>query len=321
MLYQPVNHSTWSEGQDRPFGTYERRWQHQVRCVDMDRDALQQPGCRMAILGFACDEGVRRNWGRPGAKEGPDAIRKVLGRFAWHQDNTCGFIDAGNVYCPDEDLQTAQQELRQRVARLLSAGYFTVLIGGGHEVAWGHYLGIADHTGEKSIGIINIDAHFDLRKPDKRGGNSGTSFFQIADQSERNHRDFKYLCLGIQKQSNSQELFRTASKYRTDWIASDGVALHNIGELQARLSQFLENVDWIYLSLCLDVFSAAYAPGVSAPNPAGLSPDVVAALYQYILQSGKVISTDIAELNPKYDLDERTARLAATMIFDVAASL
>lgn len=318
IRYRPSVPDVWREGNERPYGDLERKWRHQVRCIDMDVNTPEPQECRIALLGFACDEGVRRNWGRIGAREGPEALRKALGQLSWHCGNDDGVTDAGDVFCPDGDLHASQLELKRRVSHLLSVGYLPVLIGGGHEIAWGHYLGITDFASEMRIGIINIDAHFDLRKPDENGGNSGTSFFQIAEYCQRHESDLAYLCVGVEKRSNSKELFRTAALHGAEWIAADRTNMGNIETLQAEIDRFIARVDRVYLTLCLDALNAACAPGVSAPNPIGLSPEIVAALYRHIFKSGKAISTDIAELSPSHDIDRRTARLAAAMVFQIA---
>ena len=68
-------------------------------------------------------------------------------------------------------------------ARPSDAGQFPVVLGGGHEVAFGTYLGLARisrsaHPGDR-IGILNLDAHFDLRPGPVPS--SGTPFRQIAE--------------------------------------------------------------------------------------------------------------------------------------------
>ena len=73
-------------------------------------------------------------------------------------------------------------------------------------------------------------------------------------------------------------------------------------------------MDHLYLTIDLDGFSSAYAPGVSAPSPLGFSPNIVEKVVELIVGSGKLISTDIVELNPVFDLDASTARLAGRLV-------
>ena len=81
------------------------------------------------------------------------------------------------------------------------------------------------------------------------------------------------------------------------------------------LDEFIAQNDCIYLTICSDVFSSAFAPGVSAPQPFGLHPEIGLKLIKHIAGSKKVISFDIAEVLPRFDEDNRTAKLAAIIIF------
>lgn len=91
-------------------------------------------------MGFACDEGVKRNAGRPGAAGAPDALRKALANMASHQGHE-RLVDLGNWVAPTPDLEGAQQALRDAVSRCLRAGMRTLVLGGGHETAFGHGAG------------------------------------------------------------------------------------------------------------------------------------------------------------------------------------
>ena len=77
----------------------------------------------------------------------------------------------------------------------------------------------------------------------------------------------------------------------------------------------------IHLSICCDVFNSANAPGVSAPQPFGLEPEMVLSFVKQILRSGKVISFDISEVSPRFDHDDNTAKLAAVIIYAVLNTL
>ena len=88
-------------------------------------------------------------------------------------------------------------------------------------------------------------------------------------------------------------------------------------DIKKQIDEFISKNDQIYLTLCSDVFSAAYAPGVSASQPFGMHPEMVLLLLKHITNSGKVISFDIAEVSPRFDEDNRTAKLAAITIFAV----
>ncbi len=268
-----------------------------------------------ALLGYACDEGVRRNLGRTGAQDGPDHIRKMLAKTANHLDDQTQIIDTGDIICPDHNLENAQEELSKTVEKLLDLGQFPVLLGGGHDIAYGHYRGIKSFLNQKrpgqSIGIINMDAHFDLRLTEN-GANSGTPFYQIARESEPGK--FHYLALGIQRHSNARSLFETAESVGANYILNEDLTQWSFEKASQVIEDFLAKVDKIYLSVDLDGFSSSIAPGVSAPSPFGITIEIGMEIIKLIGRSEKLISIDIAEINPVYDTDDRTARLAAGLI-------
>ncbi|MCB1135745.1 MAG: arginase family protein, partial [Chlamydiia bacterium] len=81
-----------------------------------------------------------------------------------------------------------------------------------------------------------------------------------------------------------------------------------------RIDRFLDRCEQVYISICLDVFAGQVAPGVSAPQPFGLSPWHVLPLLDHVLASGKACALDVVELCPRLDEDNRTARLGAALI-------
>ena len=113
------------------------------------------------------------------------------------------------------------------------------------------------------------------------------------------------------------ELFNTAKSYDVQWEYGSEISHHRIQRTQKLLDEFLKKVDYIYISICMDVFHASYAPGVSSINSLGLNPEITIELINYILASNKTICIDIAEVNPKFDIDDRTAKLASVLISNI----
>ncbi|MBE8715446.1 formimidoylglutamase [Sphingobacterium hungaricum] len=286
------------------------RWHQQIELLDL-RDFPEKLDDAYVILGFKSDEGVRRNLGRPGAIEGPDALREILANLPVH--HTKKIVDAGNVVCLNKNLEEAQEYLSIAVAKIRSAGAFPIVIGGGHEVTYGHYKGLK-RLSDKTLGVINFDAHFDLRATVNDAATSGTGFYQIAADVGR--ADFHYLALGIQEISNTKALFNQAKALGVEYILQSDLTSEYLLSNQIKLEHFLEKVDEVYLTIDLDAFVAAFAPGVSALAFQGIIPDYAFyKLLKFIYEHPKLVSMDIAELNPGYDIDHRTAKLAADLIF------
>src|SRR4051812_2118906 len=181
-MHNPPDMSLWTGRDDTAAeGPDALRWWQCVKPWSPDAP----PG--VVLIGFACDEGVRRNGGRVGARDGPRALRKALANLAWHQEHPV--YDAGDVECVGEAMEAAQTQLADRVHFAIADGHLPLVIGGGHEAAWGTFQGIVTAHPADRIGVINIDAHFDLRTDDP--GNSGTPFNHMAKWCEANRKSFR----------------------------------------------------------------------------------------------------------------------------------
>lgn len=265
------------------------------------------------ITGFKSDEGIRRNLGRVGAREAPDEIRKVLAGVSYPLDSETTVVDTGNVTCEKRDLEGAQAALARRVESLLNKRYTPIILGGGHETFYGHFTGVRQFAGkEASIGMINIDAHFDLRKDSQPS--SGTMFQQIL--SEDSHA--AYLCLGIQELANTKELFDEADKHAVTYISEESI--RDFDYTFRTIDQFAEQHDYIVVTLCTDSLLSTAAPGVSAPSPFGLEAKLVKNLLRYLASKEKMVSFDISEVNPAVDVAGQTTRLAAYLVAEVMRS-
>lgn len=302
------------------------RWFQIIKCLDLEKNDLHiadHKNKNIALLGFACDEGVRRNKGRAGAAKGPRSLRQALSNLTDHFPGQTQLVDMGDIVCQNENMEAAQSELAFFMKNILDKNYFPILMGGGHEIAYGHFKGIANHQNsfsQKKIGIINLDAHFDVRSF-QAAGNSGTPFLQIAEECEKLNVPFNYMALGIQPASNTKMLFQTAERLNVNFLTVKDLFTNSRDNIKLYLNDFISAKDYIYLTICLDVFAAPFAPGVSAPAANGLYPDVVFFLIDHIFASQKVISCDIAELNPEYDIDNRTAKLAAALVYNVVEGI
>ena len=264
----------------------------------------------IGLIGYVCDEGVKRNQGRIGARKGPKSVRNKLGKLPIHF-NTKKIIDFGDVICLDTYLEDCQKALSKAISKLIKQNVLPIAIGGGHDIAYANFNGIKDaikNISKNKIGIINFDAHFDLRAVETVP-NSGTPFNQILSENE----NVNYFVIGIQQQSNTKELFEIAEKKNVSYVSNFECETFN-KTLKSKLKTFIKEVDYLYITIDLDGFSSAYAPGVSAPSPLGFTPHFAYKVLAFLFESKKVISCDIAELNPDFDIDEHTAGLAAKLI-------
>lgn len=318
--YKPTDDTTWQGRVDSESNFDAFRWHQWIKNIDLrDENLVPFTGkLGFAFIGFCCDEGVRRNRGRIGAANGPLSIRKEMANLPCCFTEEVKLFDAGNVFCENITLEESQAILSKAIDKILSLNLFPIVLGGGHETTFGHYNGVLSHlskdTPKPNIGIINFDAHFDLR-PYPNGGSSGTMFRQIADICEERDLNYSYLCMGVQKHSNTVDLFKTADKLGAEYILARDISNGDMWSVLEKLDRFIKHQDHIYITICSDVFTSAFAPGVSATQSLGLDPEKVLKFIKYILRSDKVVSFDIAEVSPRFDQDNTTANLAAVIIF------
>ena len=282
-----------------------RRWHHVVRPFDADVDN------GAVLIGFPCDVGVARNGGRIGAADGPAALRAALANLP-HLDEP-ELSDFGDACRAGDTLEAAQEKLGEAVARVLQQGALPVALGGGHEIAWGTFQGIAAAQKHARLLIVNLDAHFDLREA--RQGNSGTPFRQIHDWCVSHGRPFEYRVLGISRYANTRALLDRAQAFGVRYWLDEALQTESaLAVAAAALGAEFANFDAVYLTVCLDVLAGAVAPGVSAPGVLGVPLSHIERLIDLVAGSGKLIAADIAEFNPNHDRDGMTARVAARIV-------
>ena len=272
-------------------------------------------------MGCASDVGIGRNRGRRGAAAAPAQIRAAAANLPALFGERLELVDAGDLSPRGEDLEGFEESLATLLAAIVEAGDFPIALGGGHEIAFGVFEGL--RAGLKAAGrggppgIVNFDAHFDLRpEGEGEGGlSSGNMFRRIARLCQERGEEFSYRVVGIQRSSNTESLFRLAEHL--------GVEYHLAREYEGRGSELLVDQvrHWssgpqpLQVSLCFDVIAAAHAPAVSAPQPFGMEPRFVLEALRALAASGRVCGLDIAEISPRFDRDDRTSRLAAVLLF------
>lgn len=282
-------------------------WHEKIKVSSIEN--LEINNVDIGLVGYVSDEGVKRNLGRIGARKGPESVRNKLGKLPIHFQNK-NVADFGDIICVYENLEDCQTAFSKIISKLITNNVLPIAIGGGHDIAFANFNGIKDalkNSTKNKIGIINFDAHFDLRKVEKLP-NSGTPFYQILSEN----KNASYFAIGIQQQSNIKELFEVAAQNNVSYVTNLECETFST-TLKNKLTSFIEKVDYLYITIDLDGFSSAYAPGVSAPSPLGFSPKFVYQVLTFLFQSKKVISCDIAELNPDFDVDNSTANLAVRL--------
>ena len=324
--------SLWT-GRVEPFETQRARYWYQLaQPYDFDK-----AGQRVGLVGFACDQGVRRNQGRIGARAAPPLLKSTFASLpvikeiqdSFEGKLTTLMADAGDIECEDNDefaeqiLEQAQQRYADVITSVIKQGSLAIGLGGGHAIAYGSFLGLwqamqtapSDQDKIKAqtvIGIINFDAHLDIRASDV--ATSGTPFRQIAEHLQAFNQPFHYCCIGVSRLSNTAALFDRADDLGVQIISDEDCNHKKWKKLASQITHFIEQVDIIYLTIDMDCMPASVVPGVSAPAAYGINLGFVERAVKLIMSSGKVKIADIAEINPTYDIDNRSCKVAARLL-------
>lgn len=245
----------------------------------------------VAILGMPDDTGVRLNNGRPGAKEGPSAIRRALARMGVDRPATFDWpvvYDAGDVPPAGDDLDETHRRVSAASAALARAGLLPVGLGGGHDLTFAFVRGVIGGLppGDRPITGCYLDAHLDVRET--KG--SGMPFRRLVEECGVS----KLLLEGFEPTANSRDHY--------EWFKAHG------GE--SSLIEAAPDSPY-FASLDLDAIDASHAPGVSAMNPWGLEPPIMKYWIETVAGHPNLRCFDIMELSPPHDDRDRTARLAA----------
>lgn len=252
-------------------------------------------GCRVALLGLPDDTGVRMNHGRAGAAGGPAAFRAALARYGAADAGLPAVFDAGDIV-PGAALDETHARVTAAAAALLDFGLFPIAVGGGHDLTFPFVRAVAQK--HPRLAGVYFDAHLDVRET----AGSGMAFRQLVEEC-----GVRALHLhGFRPLVNSRE--------HLAWFKAHGGKIHSD---RARAA-------WpagrhLFVSFDLDVLDAAHAPGVSAANPAGWTVREAETWVRACGADERVRCFDLMELNPAYDPDGRTARVAAHLFLTFLA--
>ncbi|MBL8155148.1 MAG: formimidoylglutamase, partial [Anaerolineae bacterium] len=261
----------------------------------------------VVILGCPQDEGVRRNGGRIGAALAPTEIRRCFYKLTVNGVETLRLFDLGNtlIQATLEETHRLQQEI---VARVIADGKMLIVLGGGNDCSYPDCSGLAQAVGR--VLAFNVDAHYDVRAD--AVCNSGTPYRQLLESGSVEPDDFYEV--GSQPFANSPIYGR--------YLQDKGAHIIPLKTLRAsgNIRQPFEAIlnphpaSAIFWGLDMDVVRAADAPGVSAPNPVGMSGEELCEIAAVAGRATRSRLLEITEVNPTHDIDQRTCRLAAVVI-------
>ena len=260
----------------------------------------------IVIIGCPQDEGVARNKGRIGAALAPDAIREQfykLTNFGIKKK----IFDLGNTnVC--ETLEETHELQTKIVKTILKDKKRIIILGGGNDISYPDGRAMAETFGFENWIAFNIDAHFDVRKDFPR--NSGTPYRQLLDEKLLKPENF--FEIAYQPQSASPIYFEFLQNLGVQMISLEEMRgeKHITENLQKTLTAYYSTLT-IFFGFDVDAVQSSDAPGVSASSPIGLTGDEFIELVKFAGENPQTRIVEFTEVNPTFDIDNRTAKLVA----------
>ena len=290
----------------------------------LDKEASGGTTC--VIVGAPQHIGIERNGGRQGAAEAPAAIRHWLYRMATAdcqsamESGMLRVVDAGDLRPNGLTLRQIHDEQHDVVHEILDNGMVPIVLGGGHDTAWPTIRAL--ETDGVPYGVINIDAHADVRPlKDGSAAHSGSPFRQMLDAESSNLVKGAFVEFGLQHTTVSRDHRAYVTNAGHHVMMLD--AIRGQGALPAWDQALLRvaTAERLYVSLDMDAFASAFAPGVSAPSADGFAPWEIGPALRRSARDPRFSAFDVVEVSPPWDADGRTAKLAASMIMQVLAGI
>lgn len=286
---------------------YRRNDANDIRLGEVVQTAPEQyDSADVVLLGLPQDEGVRRNKGRIGASAAPDAIRQSLYKYV--AIDGLRLFDLGNTQL-GSTLEATHQTHQDIVQQVLRDGKTLVVLGGGNDTSYPDCSALSLKTNGNLL-AFNVDAHFDVRADAVR--NSGTPYRQLLEEGLITSGSFYEI--GYQPFANSSTYVNYLAEKGVRTFALDTV--HETG-LTVLLQNLLHQHDEtaVFWGLDMDVVRGADAPGVSALNPTGLTGAEFCQIGRIAGAESRTRILEITEVNPAYDVDGLTCRLAAAAVW------
>lgn len=290
----------------------------------------------IALIGFPFDEGTIRNGGRGGSRNGPSVFRYHLYKIGCIPNPEFGNDVAQNVViydCGDIDnslsYDAAHCAVSNVVEMALHQKLIPFIIGGSNDESFFNFQGMAKYLEQHNalydnFGVINIDAHFDVR-PQKNGEeHSGSPFRMLLDSDlyQRNKGHFtEFAVQGHQCSESQYEYIRKKTNTKVLWLSEHLRRKEKFHGLSVG-QQFRECMDEmsgkgnrkLFVSFDVDSIRQSDCPGVSCPTPIGLTAEEAGDICFKSGQNRNVMMMDMSEFNPEAE-SYGTGKLLSWMFY------
>ncbi len=254
-----------------------------------------------------------------GAHLAPATIRKALSAFTTYSSEDdldlaqWKITDLGDIVMHVTDIVQSQERIFQTLSEVYgkTTTLLPIILGGDNSITYPSLKAFAKAKGR--VGVIQFDAHHDLRNLEDGGPTNGTPFRSLLETKTIVGKNL--IQIGIRDFSNSKAYQLYAEENGVTFYTMKDVRQTAIKALIDKAMKKLQaQVDVIYVSLDMDVVDQAEAPGCPAIGPGGMAGITLLEAISYLGEQPLVRGLEIVEIDPTVDFRDMTSRLAAHVI-------
>ncbi|KJY81950.1 agmatinase [Vibrio galatheae] len=263
----------------------------------------------LVILGVPLDMATS---GRPGARMGPDAIRRASVNLAWEGKKfpwdfnllkRASIIDAGDLVFDCGDAEDFTYRLEAATCEILKSGKTMLALGGDHFITLPILRAYAKHYGE--MALIHFDAHTDTYA-NGSAYDHGTMFYHAPNEGLISPKHS--VQIGIRTEYKQAEHgFNVINAMEANDLSVEAIV--------ARIHDVIGDKP-VYITFDIDCLDPAFAPGTGTPVCGGLNSDKVLKIIR-ALAGINIVGMDVVEVSPPYDNSDVTALAGATIALEL----
>ncbi|KPB03412.1 formimidoylglutamase [Bacillus sp. CHD6a] len=258
-----------------------------------------------------------------GASFTPGVVRKLMQSYSTYAvegevdlRDLSVLMDAGDIHMHATDIQESYRRIEETVTTILKENKdcIPLFIGGDHSISFSTLKGMSTvKTG--NIGVIQFDAHHDLRNTEDGGPTNGTPFRRLLEAGIL--KGEQLVQVGIRNYSNSS--------YYHQYAIESGIKVYTMADVRKNgivtviseaVNYLKDKVEHIYLSIDMDVLDQAYAPGCPAIGPGGMTSEQLLDAVYFLGKEKMVSGLDIVEIDPTIDFRDMTSRVAVHCLLE-----
>jgi agmatinase len=223
-------------------------------------------------------------------------------------------VDCGDIDVVPMDMAYIHRQIDESIKKILKHGALPVILGGDHSMSYPVVRGFEE---KGPLGLIQLDAHLDRGEPipDLKDG------YITSGNPMRGIGKLKFIknivSIGMRGIHTSEKAYMEAEERGEILMPNYMVQESGIRKAIERIP----SMEKCYVTIDMDVFDSAIAPGVGSPEPEGMDYSQVKGILFGIAEKTKVVGFDVVSVNPYHDPTGRTPLYAAQLIAEFLGAI